>query len=60
MTNTVPVRAISRLTPAAYDTLVKETKAKLPLVPKTEGEAFFACGVEYVLTALRTGYVVDL
>lgn len=56
-----PVRTIvmNRLSPTAYAALEKETRGKLPLVPKTGDEGLFAAGVEYVLRALRAGYVVE-
>lgn len=56
-----PVRPIvmNRLSPAAYAALVKSTQARLPTVPKSDGEAHFACGVDFVLRQLREGYVVD-
>lgn len=58
---TVPVRAITmnRLSPPAYLALERATYGKLAPVPKNEGEAQFIAGVEWVLRALRNGYVVE-
>lgn len=58
---TEPVRTIvmNRLSPAAYSSLEKATIGKLPMLPATDGGAHFAAGIEYVLRALRVGYVVE-
>ena len=57
----VPIRAVTmnRLSPAAYSQLEKATILKLPSVPANDGQAQFAAGVEFVLRALRAGYVVE-
>lgn len=49
----------NRLSQAAYASLAKQTQALLPKVPSTDGQAFFACGVELVLRMLREGYVIE-
>lgn len=59
MTEPVRVVTLNRLSPNAYKALEKETRGKLPLVPKTGDESLFTAGVEYVLRALRDGYVVE-
>jgi hypothetical protein len=50
---------MNRLSQPAYAALAKITQGLMPVIPKTEGEAFFAGGVEFVLRKLREGYVVE-
>jgi hypothetical protein len=52
-------RVLNRLSPEAYASLEKDTHGRLPAVPRTDGEAHFAAGVELVLRKLRAGFVVE-
>lgn len=55
----VPATVIrNRLSPEVYAALEKDTQGRLPAVPRTDGEAHFAAGVELVLRKLRAGFVV--
>lgn len=55
----VKVIVMNRLSPAAYAALEKATILRLPSVPTTDGGAQFQSGIEFVLRALRAGYVVE-
>lgn len=52
-------RVLNRLSPEAYASLEKDTLGKLPAMPRTDGEAHFAAGVELVLRKLRAGFVIE-
>lgn len=52
------VRTLNRLSATAYAALEKETLGRLALVPRNDGESYFANGVEFVLRKLRDGYVI--
>lgn len=56
---TVPVqtRYLNRMSPEAYAVLDKKARV-VGALPKTELEAGFLAGMEYVLRLLREGYVV--
>jgi hypothetical protein len=53
------VLTLNRLSASAYAGLEKETYGKLPKVPANPHDATFLAGVEFVLRALRTGYVIE-
>lgn len=47
----------NRLSEVAYSALEKKVRV-VGSVPKTELEAGFACGVEFVMRAIREGFAV--
>lgn len=53
------VLTLNRLSAHAYAALEKDTYGKLPRVPADPHAATFLAGVEFVLRALRTGYVIE-
>lgn len=53
-----PVGEISRLSPQAYQSLLKVLPG--PALPKTDLEAGYLLGIQRVLQSLREGFVIGL